>query len=197
MNQFFVGCDLGQVNDYTALAVIERTQLEGVADPMYTCPHLERVPLGTSYEAVAERVRTLLEAPQLRGATLIIDATGVGRPVLEMMQRQGMRPVPVTIHGGDTVTRDGIGFRTPKRDLVGAAQILLQSRRLKFAKSLPDVPVLVKELQNMRVKLSANGHDSYEHRGDSDHDDLVLAVCIAVWYAERPLPVPNLRILGL
>src|SRR5258706_560131 len=43
--------------------------------------HVQRWPLGTSYPAIVARVREILDTPQLRGrTTLVLDATGVGRP---------------------------------------------------------------------------------------------------------------------
>jgi hypothetical protein len=39
----------------------------------------------------------------------------------------------------------------PKKELVAAVQVLLQSKRLHVARSLPDAPVLVRELENFKV----------------------------------------------
>ena len=36
-----------------------------------------------------------------------------------------------------------------------------------------------------RVKISAEGHDSYGAHREGAHDDLVLALSCAVWYAEK------------
>ena len=63
--QYFVGVDLGQSRDFTAIAVLERAELRGDWDPvMYAwrkttalrLRHLERVPLGTPYTEVVDRV---------------------------------------------------------------------------------------------------------------------------------------------
>jgi hypothetical protein len=44
--------------------------------------------------------------------------------------------------------------------------------------------VLINELQNFQVKVNlATGHDSYEAWREEAHDDLVLAVSLACWYA--------------
>ena len=45
--------------------------------------------------------------------------------------------------------------------------------------------LFIKELQAFRVKISISGHDSYEAHREGDHDDLVLAVAIGAWVAER------------
>jgi hypothetical protein len=127
---------------------------------------------------------------------LIVDATGVGRPVVDMLERAKLTPLAITITGGDVVTRERHGFRVPKRDLIGGLQVLLQTDRLKFAGHLPAVPQLVQELTEYRVKIDpATAHDSYNAR-EGAHDDLILAVAVAAWVAEQWTPPPRKRLLG-
>ena len=97
-----------------------------------------------------------------------------------------LRPISVWIHGGDSVSHEGRTYRVPKRDLVGVLQVLFQSGRIKVAGSLKEGETLLRELQNFRAKINiSTGHDSYEAWRESDHDDLVLAVALAAWYAAR------------
>ena len=126
-----------------------------------------------------------MRGPPLR-PQLVVDATGVGRPVVDMLSAAGLSPVPITIHGGDVVSRDGTYWRVPKRDLVGALQVLLQTTRLKIAGQLRYADTLVQELLRFRVKISDQGHDSYGAWRDGEHDDLVLALAVACWYGQRP-----------
>lgn len=151
--------------------------------------HLERFDLGTPYPEVVARVKALLisSAIEEKGAVLLVDKTGVGAGVVDTFRWAGCRPVPITIHGGSTVgkDKDGRGFRVPKRDLVGAVQVLLQNRRLKIASALPEAETLKSELLNFRVKLDPRtAHDSYEHWREGDHDDLVLATAMACWFRQ-------------
>lgn len=197
--KYLLGLDLGQAADYTALAVLEKTPGEAGSAARYDCRHLERLKLGTPYPAVAEHVEAMLATPELRGHTaLVVDATGVGRPVVDMLKRLNLRPVPITITGGDKATRDEGGWRVPKRDLVSVVQVLLQTERLRFAAALPAVPTLVQELLAFRVKISADtAHDTYGAWREGAHDDLVLAVAVAAWYGEhepRLIPTPPTRI---
>lgn len=182
--RYFIGLDLGQAQDYTALAVIERR------GPRDTCqcaiPALKRYPLGTAYPAIVQDVAAKLDrAPA--GAKLIIDSTGVGRPVTDMilehplLLRRRSDIYAVTITGGDAEGWQGNHWRVPKRNLVGAVQVLLQSERLKIAVELPDTRVLIAEMQNFKVTISTAGHDSYSAWRENQHDDLVLAVALACW----------------
>ena len=158
---------------------------------MYHGRHLERFPLGTPYPAIVEAVKGRMMSPLLRGAKLVIDATGVGRPVGDMFNAAGLHQIAVTIVGGDTNSYvDGM-YRVPKRELVSVLQVLLQGARLKFAAELPDVPTLIRELLAFQVKITTAANDTYGAWRDGAHDDLVLAVALATWYAERVKPIPE------
>jgi hypothetical protein len=111
---YFVGLDLGQSMDFTAIAVLERVELTGEWDAVafahrktaaLRLRYLERVALGTPYPEVVERVRQVVRSPELEGrCQLMVDATGVGRPVTDMLQRAGLgcRLWPVLITSGQT-----------------------------------------------------------------------------------------------
>src|SRR5437870_2594984 len=71
---FFVGLDLGQAEDFTALAVIEQAEVRGewsAANFGYEWQrvlrlrHLERVPLGTPYPDIADRVHKVMQSGAL------------------------------------------------------------------------------------------------------------------------------------
>ncbi len=179
MSSYHVGLDLGQAADYTALAVVEWTP------DALKVRHLQRFSLGTVYPEIVGAVEGLMsrlpEYPELA-----VDATGVGRPVVDLLRARGLRFDAVTITGGDTATHDGRDWRVPKRDLVGAVAVPLQTGRLKIARGLPDAATLTRELLNFKVTIDPKtAHDSYASWRESDHDDLVLAVALAVWSAER------------
>ncbi len=114
------------------------------------------------------------------------DRTGVGRPVVDVLRAAELSPVTIT--GGDVVTQDGRDFRVPKRDLVSAVQVLLQSERLKIARALPEASMMTGELLAFKVSINLRGHDSYGNDAgqwrENPHNDLVLAVALACWYGE-------------
>ena len=175
----------------------------------YHVRHLERPRLGTPYTEVVERVVELTRA--VGGEPLLaVDQTGVGRPVIELLYRRlreafitsssQIRPtlLPVTITGGDAVTRSTDGYRVPKRDLVAAPLVLMQNSQLKVAQALALRDVLVRELRNFRVKINlSTGHDSYEHWRENEHDDLVLAVSLGCWAGERVRKLAYVTVPGV
>ncbi|HZS05318.1 MAG TPA: hypothetical protein VFD58_10830 [Blastocatellia bacterium] len=185
---FFVGVDLGQAQDSTAVVVLQR-QGSG-KDALHQVVQMKRYPLGTAYpEIVKDLAKKLAMAPA--DTNLILDATGVGRAVVDLVRAhpgliaRSDHIHAVTITGGDTENREGNYWRVPKRNLVAAIQVLLQSQRLKVAAGLPETQLLVNELQNFKVKITENAHDTYGTWRDGQHDDLVLAASLACWFANR------------
>ncbi len=201
--RYFVGVDLGQRQDYTAVAVVERSVEVLERDYVtwgwktavwYDVRHLERIALGTAYTQVAERVRELareLARPSWMNfdprCALVVDATGVGAPVVELIRKPGLNceVTAVTITGGDRETRDGGVVRVPKRDLVVGLQVLLEGGGVRIAEGLKDGPVLLKELAEMRVEVSEGGREQYGAWRQGSHDDLVLALALACWRARK------------
>ncbi len=185
MSDFILGLDLGQVKDYTALGVLERDG-SSKQDRKYQLRRLERLPLGTTYPAVVTHVKELMEKDPLRGhVLLVVDATGVGLPVIDLLNEEGLSPIGITITGGHKAEWGGYNYHVPKRDLVTNLQVLSQSGRLKIAESLPLARTFVNELLNFKVKINTRGHDSYEAWREGVHDDLVLAVSLAAWYGQH------------
>ena len=201
---FLLGVDLGQAQDFTALCILERSSTHDDNDaPVYAARHLERLPIGTPYPVQVARVKALHDRLKAEGheVRLVVDQTGVGRPVVDMLREAQLSPIAITITGGDTVTREGSAVRVPKRDLVSTVAILLQSERLKIAKGLPEAQTLVDELLAFKVSITTTGHDRYGNDvgmwRENPHDDLVLAVALATWYGENRVPqtvIPTARV---
>jgi hypothetical protein len=189
--RYFSGLDLGQVSDFTALAVLERTtapDAQGRLAVHLACRHLQRWQLGTGYPEIVASLQEMFGKPPLSGSTLCIDATGVGRPVGDTVRGAGhvaaSRPVVITARHGVTAGQGG-ARHVPKIHLVGVLQSALQQRRLQIAASLPEAATLVRELETFKVKVTAAGNETFESWQERDHDDLVLAVAIAAWEATR------------
>src|ERR1051325_7022919 len=94
---YIVGVDLGQVQDYTALCILEHVwgvdaiewqtlTIRSLPDEKvrYNILHLERIPLGTPYpeqmELIKERIEALPDYAKEK-EILAVDATGVGKAV--------------------------------------------------------------------------------------------------------------------
>src|SRR5687768_9591813 len=106
-----LGLDLGQAQDHTALALVEWNTREEDGLHVYHLRHLERIPLGTGYPAIAKHVAKLMATDELKeGCQLLADATGVGRPVVDLLKLEGLRPHSVVVHGGFASVPDQDGY---------------------------------------------------------------------------------------
>src|SRR4051812_22231106 len=93
---------------------VSTSQTAGV----YDIVHLERLELGTAYTAIPGRVRTIAQRLQQSWldevfhetgvgrarlddapVSLVLDQTGVGRPVVDLLREDGLNPAAITITG--------------------------------------------------------------------------------------------------
>lgn len=191
--EYFLGLDLGQAADFSALAAIRRRTVSDLRRTVhhYTIRGLRRWPLGTLYTAIVADVADLVSKPPLAGCTLGVDWTGVGKPVVDMLREAGLKAAlrPVLITAGHATTTEGAGFHVPKRELVAVLQVLLQARRLEVPATLAEQVTLEKELLAFRAKITTAANEVFEADWrTAPHDDLVLAVAIATWLGERLTP---------
>jgi hypothetical protein len=123
VDRWYVGADLGQTTDPTAICVLnhrvvpldewtrnyETKTLRQERATYFDVKHLERLPLGTSYPQQVQRVANILVRPPLDvlKPKLVIDETGVGRPVGDMFDAAGLHPHRITITAGLEATRHG------------------------------------------------------------------------------------------
>jgi hypothetical protein len=154
--------------------------------------HLERFPPGTPYPEVGARVAALFAERPLCNGTLVVDQTGVGKPVIQLLRKAQpkahIRPVTITA-GHHSAPDERGGWLVPKKELVSTLQILLQSRRPLVAETLPEAATLVRELTNFQTKVVLAADDPYVAWREGAHDDLVLAIAIAAWEGERYRPL--------
>ncbi|MBC8167115.1 MAG: hypothetical protein H7Y20_14755 [Bryobacteraceae bacterium] len=194
--RFYIGVDLGQAQDFSAITVIERAEVVGcerdpvtyeyLTETLFHLRHAERIPLGSPYPEIVERVKEIAGRTPVAGwAKVIVDATGVGAPVVDLLKRAGLKcpVIPVVITSGDMESSNGSGYRVPKRDLMAGLQVAFQKKRLRLARGMRGLDALVEELRAMRVRMSPEGYERFS--GGGTHDDLVLSLALAWWRASR------------
>jgi hypothetical protein len=208
---FVIGVELGQVSDVTAIAVVEALTLKFLRSetvredgmetirPVYegldgrevrehppvnfALRHLERFAVGSSYTEVRDKVVAV--ARNLRGPAVVLDATGVGAAAINLFRSSGLYISTVTLVAGDQAAEEGSDYRVPKKDLVSVTQVLLQTGRLRIARALPHAELLARELVNFRSRVTAQTAESQLDWRERANDDLVLALAIAAWRAEK------------
>ena len=204
--RYCLSVDLGSEQDYTALSITER--IETVQDlnipyhnsrPIRSEPvlitaelhltYMERVPLQTPYPKIVEKIGYIMARPEfVNQIVLVVDRTGVGLPVVQMMYQAGLAPIGIAIHGGGITKAKEDGFNVPKRDIVTALLTAFQMKRYKMPP--PSKMAIIKqfeeELAGFRMKIKqTTGHDSYEAWMEKIHDDLVISAAMAVWWFDK------------
>jgi hypothetical protein len=172
--KFYISVDLGQAADYTAISVLEK-----ISEDIGHIRHLERLTLGMPYPEQVSRVKGIFDS--ISDAQLIVDYTGVGRPVVDLMREVELNPVKITITGGNEASKTGKDWHVPKRDLVFGLITGLQTGKIRIASNLPFIHILEKELANFKMKVNINtANASFEAR-EGEHDDMVLSLAMAVY----------------
>jgi hypothetical protein len=193
-----VGCDLGSVNDSTAISVVsvergyELTNLyrwDGMFaglkkksnDLHFVVKHLHRPRLGTSYPAIIDEVKSILsQLPWLgRKPVLVVDATGLGTPVVHQMRKQGLNPIGLTITSGNTATMTGMNWNVTKSLLVGELRLAMHRKRLQVAQGFQARDRLEIELGAFQAKIGDSGRATFQASG-TEHDDTVLSLSMAI-----------------
>ncbi|MGJ4928721.1 hypothetical protein ACQR1I_13630 [Bradyrhizobium sp. HKCCYLS2038] len=201
VDRWLVGVDLGQSTDPTAITVMNhrvvpldgwelnekariRRQKRAVH---FDVRHLERLKLGMSYPQQIQHVANLLVRPPLSllNPQLVIDETGVGRPVGDMFDAAGLYPARITITAGLEATQHGAKtWHVPKGLLISNLEAHAHSGELRIAAVANDAAALKDELKDFKRKISEAGRTTYAARVGA-HDDLVLSVAITLWLATQ------------
>ena len=202
----YLGLDLGQRRDHSALAVV---QLGWIAcgrcpqtfayrfQPELVIRSLERFPLGTCYDGLHDVILARIDSidsavPEMQ---LIIDAGGPGPPVVDRLRKSApasLRIRPVIITGGKAENRLPGGYTgIPRRSLVSTILLAIGAKSLRCPQGIKNWSEFLKELVGLKPETTQTAaHDS--------HDDLVMAVALAVHSAVRDTPelLPASGLLG-
>jgi hypothetical protein len=189
---------LGPANHYATLALLCKQEgtYSGKRVRTYDCSFLKRFELNASYEQIAEDVRHLFTDPRLLKATLVLERTAVGLPVLDLFRKIPARIVPVQLTGSAVKAEpDGRGgWIVPKVELTSLMQVLLAGRRpedpqsalFAVADGMGEAATLLHaEWQSFtsRVQLTVGKDTSLVWR-ETANEDLCLAVACGCWVAE-------------
>lgn len=108
---------------------------------------------------------------------LYIDATGVGQPVVDLLEVAGCSPIAVTFASGEKRTKVGRTVRLGKAWMVSRLQALAQTGRLHLPQT-GEAEAARRELLDYEIRVSDDGVETFgAFRGK--HDDLVTAIGLA------------------
>lgn len=144
--EHILSLSLGGISEPSGLAVIEPRSIYwypgGREDELdwenqFEVIWLERFEPGRPVPAIVARVRELLSEKRLaRGHSLLLDITASGAAAVRTIERHGLYPRPTEITKAGAAEYQNGAQKIPLLDVIGAAQIALQTQRLKVASGL-------------------------------------------------------------
>ncbi|MCP4675181.1 MAG: hypothetical protein GY854_06675, partial [Deltaproteobacteria bacterium] len=167
----FVGVEIGQKRNQTAICVAEQESREvgQHSETHYLVRHLERMPLASSYPAVATRVGEIVTRVKAKTdlySAIFVNATGTGAPVIDLIAEQARdREIiwPVFFNYGDRRKEEWeseLQVTLGKAYLVTRLQTLLQTDRLHLSRT-SEAEALAQELLDHEVKVDEHANERY------------------------------------
>ena len=167
---------MGQKRDHSAIAVVEGEEKRLAWMPslprQMRIRYLQRIPLGTPYPRVVERVREIVRNPLLQGRSrVVVDATGVGGPVVDLLKaaRLDCPLTVVTITSGERAHSSGENWHVPKQDLLTNLLVLLEAGELRIPRRLREAGALIRELNHVEVRHRPGGSVGMGAGGAGEH----------------------------
>ena len=181
--QHIISLSLGTVAEPSAVAVIDpRTEfLKRDRENYFNMTWLERFPAAHPILAIVARVEELMSDKRLASnCRLLLDITSTGAAPRRVFKSRGLYPKLIELTNTGSEERTGGVSRVPVRDVIGVAQVVVQTNRLDVASGLELAPTLVGDLLSFDSKLPARDLDLRGGR----NDDLVFALAVALWWAD-------------
>jgi hypothetical protein len=212
VHEYIVAADIAKKRDFFGIMIMRDNpqivpghELLEAADRIvhyYDIVTIEKYQ-GMGYEAMAERLEDIMRnAVLVNNADLLIDGTGIGDAVVEMIRARNLFPISIIFSGG-TVPREeraamGEVFKgssgklagarvlkhisVPKKDLVAAGSILAQQNRVRIAPGRWTED-FKKQLINFKGKVNEESRRiKFEAGTETVHDDLVVCYLMGSWW---------------
>lgn len=172
-HKYIIGVDLAESQDYTVMTVVDTETHEVV--------HIDRFK-GRDYPLQKKQI--IAKAVRYNNARVIIDASGVGRPVYEDLHREGIWVEDFTFTGKS------------KEELIGKLIVFVENKYIKIPKFEPLIDELKAfEYQYLNEKTGLPLKNIKYSAPAGYHDDCVMSLALAVWQIpfERPHQVNMLK----
>jgi phage FluMu gp28-like protein len=162
VGEFFVGVDLGQKWDHSAIAVLRKD------GDIVSLVHMKRFKLGTEYGVVLGHVKLLQRALQTV-RRVYIDQTGVGEFFVEQSRKEGVKDVK------------GVMLSLPEKENI---MVSMKRTMEKGQLRIPYDSELINEINVERYEQTQTGQTKFTHPNGT-HDDRLWALALAI-YASKP-----------
>jgi len=187
---YIISLDPAQLHDYSALTVLEKSEKTYRIVSLKRRQHLP-------YTEIVLWAKKVYLNPKFREdiahrPTFILDVGGVGRALRDMFTAAQVPVTGIQLTGGDTESREGNIYRVSKSFVIGKFLAAWDEGRVLMPSSASFLNMFQGELRAFKGEMSSMGRARFEAE-QGEHDDLIMSVAQAVWWAEsRPKPQPPL-----
>ena len=193
--RIYLGLDVGKRQDHTAIAALELRWRYGAKDnvtqavaqyPTLLLSYSIRYPIDTETTRIPQFVRDTLQlyrpayGEPNRVDKLLVDATGVGHTIVELIRKDQPKAQvqPVTLTNGHVERQLKDNYLSlPRPDLINRLKMIFELGNIQLLDSAPGFVDMEREL----VQFQPSGEQQ-------EHDDLVMALAMAVWQAAKDYP---------
>jgi len=173
-HRYVIGWDIAKSRDWSVVTVIDTDAvlvLKGEDSRSYDT-RVPRVVAFDRFNSLRYDIQaTRVEATWKRyGGYILLDSTGLGEPVYDMMQQKSIPCAPYVFTSRS------------KEMLIQSLAIAIQTKAINY----PEIPVLQQELSAYQYQMSAAGRMQYS-APEGDHDDCVISLALANWAAQHPV----------
>lgn len=190
LKDFILGVDLGQTTDPTTFVLVSRhgeNPDDEWCDNRHCIVWVDDLPLNTPYPEVVRKIVKICNHKELAGRlNIAADMTGVGRAVMDSLREESVVADIIwglTYTSGRKHTRDGMDFGVPKKDLVGALQMLLHKGTITYHPSLKNSAKMCRQMFEYTVKKTVRSNVTFD-TSSGNHDDIVTAMCNVAWLSQ-------------
>lgn len=185
---FILSLDPAQLRDWSALCAVDMQYNQAQRRFHYNLVAMNRKQ-GLPYDQIVEWVARTIKNPAFNAKQppeFLLDATGVGVAVKDMLRSKGVKPKAITITAGETLTRVGPEIHLGKARLIGKFLGAFDAGKVHVNPNMPIWPQVEKEMLSFRAEMSAQGRVKLEAE-PGENDDMLFALAMAVWYGEEIL----------
>jgi len=200
-----VSLDIGGSKDPSVLLVLRTAPPDASIPPSapafapsYTLERAVPAHLGMGYEEMAELFASYLGQSEMAGALAVLDRTGLGRPVFEMISKKVKNLIGITFTSGRDGARGGRFWNVPKLDAVAALQLALP--RVSVPAMAQGASYVRSQLQDFGETRSKSGQSKFGNVTQGVHDDavtgLMMAVMVGDWQWRKQVGLTSSRPSG-
>jgi hypothetical protein len=229
MNEYAVVVDPAKRRDFTAILTVKKTADLVEGEPLLKTPdrivnyldvvHIDKFN-GITYPEIVRKVALRVgHADLVNNCDLLIDGTGVGEALTDLLREGGLDPLPIIFTAGTKVqlvygdfgqiflgqvgklatARTIKEMHVPKVDLVDAGRLLAQQGRFWCDPQMRWADDFEAQMQGFRGKVNEKtGRTKFENENDELHDDLIVCYLMAAWWMlqEHENEIPERIVAG-